>query len=109
MSFIIRHFSELMAMDWQTLAVIAVLCGGACYFIKEYLSFPPMVLFIFPVLVFFSMLAQYSFVQLEIFPPKKVDQWLMWTILASIVGTIVGLGLIAGLINLRERMEARRS
>jgi hypothetical protein len=109
MTFFLRHVNDLFAMDWQTLTVIAVLCGGACYFIKEYLSSPPMVLFIFPVLMLFSMLAQYSFIQLELFAPKKIDQWLMFTILASIVGTIVGLGLIAGVISLRERMEVRRT
>jgi hypothetical protein len=109
MSFLVKHFYDILAMDWQTLAVIVVLCGGASYFIKEYLSSPPLVILVFPVLVLFSILAQYLFVQLELFPPKKIDQWLMWTILASIVGTIVGLGLVAGLISLRERMDARRT
>jgi hypothetical protein len=109
MSFLARHFNDILGMDWQTLAVIAVLCGFAAYFIKEYLATPPLIIFVYPVLVLFSVLVQYFFTQIELFPPKKLDQWLMWTIMASICGTIIGTGVIAGVITLRERLGARRA
>ena len=57
--------------DWQTLAVIAVLCAIAAYFIKEYLANPPMIIFVYPVLVFFSLLAQYLFIVTEQFRPRS--------------------------------------
>ena len=43
-------------------------------------------------LVLFSLLAQYFFIVMETFPPKKLDQWLMWTIMATICGNIAGIG-----------------
>lgn len=109
MSFLVRHFNEILGMDWQTLAVIAVLCAFAAYFIKDYLASPPLVIFIYPLLVLFSVLVQYLFTQVELFPPKKLDQWLMWTIIASICGTIIGTCVVAGMVTLRERFGGRRA
>jgi hypothetical protein len=109
MSFLLQHLDGLLATDWRTLIVIAVLCGFAAYFIKEYLANPPMVIFVYPLLVLFSLLAQYFFTVMETFPPKKLDQWLMWTIMSTIIGTITGTGLIAGLVHWRERAGNRQS
>jgi hypothetical protein len=103
MDILIKHVEGLLSVDWRTLAVIAVLCGFAAYFIKDYLANPPMVIFVYPVLVFFSVLAHYMILQAEIYQPKKLDQWLMWTVLASIGGTFVGIVLVATLATMRER------
>ena len=109
MSFLIKHIDNLLTMDWQTLVVLAVLCALAAYFIKEYLANPPMVIFVYPVLLFFSMLVQYLFILGELYPPKKLDQWLMWTIMASICGTIVGTVLVAGFGRSRIEQASRRA
>jgi ABC-type phosphate transport system permease subunit len=90
MSFLIKHIDNLLTMDWQTFVALAVLCAFASYFIKEYLATPPMVIFVYPVLLCFAILIQYVFIQAELYPPNKLDQWLMWTIIASICGTILG-------------------
>jgi hypothetical protein len=55
------------------------------------------------VLVLFSVLVEQIFIHAELFQPKKLDQWLMWTIIASICGTVAGTCLVAGLARLRER------
>jgi hypothetical protein len=99
---LLKHFDNIVGMDWQTLAVICLLCGVAAYFLKEYLANPPMIIFVYPLLVLLSILVQYGFLAAEIFPPKKLDQWLMWTILASICGTIAGTVIVAVVIVLRE-------
>ena len=109
MSLIAKHFNELLAMDWQTICVIAVLCGLASYFIKEYLANPPLIIFVYPVLVLLSILIQYSFSQAQLYAPKKIDQWLMWTILASICGTFIGIVLVALLAIMRDRAGMRRA
>src|SRR5437763_17223103 len=96
-------------MDWQTLVVLAVLCAFAEYFIKEYLASPPMVILVYPVLLFFAILIQYVFIQAELYPPNKLDQWLMWTIIASICGTIVGTVSVACFGTLNERAVSRRA
>lgn len=103
MDILIKHAEGLLSVDWRTLAVIAVLCGFAAYFIKDYLANPPMVIFVYPVLVFFSVLTHYLIVLAETYQTKKLDQWLMWTVLASIGGTFAGTLLVALLATLRER------
>jgi hypothetical protein len=109
MSFLIKHIDGLLAMDWQTLTVLAVICALGSYFIKDYLTNPAMIVFVYPVLLFFSILVQYLFMLAELYPPKKLDQWLMWTIMASICGTIMGTGLVAGIAAFRDRDVSRRA
>jgi hypothetical protein len=103
MDALLRHVEGLMAMDWSTIIVVCVLCGLASYFLKEYLANPPMIVFVYPVLVALSLLAQYLFTISDLYAPKKLDQWLMWTILATICGTVVGTGLVGALAALRDR------
>ena len=107
MDLLIRHAEGLLSVDWKTIALIAVLCGFAAYFIKDYMANPPMVIFVYPVLVFFSILAHYFIILAETYPTKKLDQWLMWTVLATICGTFVGTLLVASLASLRERFGGR--
>jgi hypothetical protein len=109
MSFLLKHLEGLMAMDWKTIAVICVLCAMACYFLKEYLANPPMIIFVYPVLVLFSMLSQYIFTLADLFVPTKLDQWLMWTILATICGTMVGTCLIGALVTIKEGPGRRKA
>jgi hypothetical protein len=108
MTILLKHIDNLLMMDWQTLTVLAVLCAVAAYFIKDYLSNPIMIIFVYPVLLLFSVLTEYCFLQAELYPPKKLDQWLMWTILASICGTIVAMVFVAGLAAYRDRFGGRR-
>jgi len=91
-----------MMIDHPTIIVIAVLCVLAAYFVKEYLAAPPMIIFVYPVLVLFSILFQYAFILVDLYPPNKMDQWLMWTIMATICGNVAGLGLVAWLASLRD-------
>lgn len=107
MSLLGKHIDNLLLMDWQTVVLLAVLCAGAAFFIKEYLAQPLFVIFVYPFLLLFSVLAQYSFGQAELFSPKKLDQWLMWTILAAIIGTSIGTALVAAIAALRDRPRSR--
>jgi hypothetical protein len=109
MPIILNHIENIIATDRPTLAVICVLCALVAYFLKEYLANPPMIIFVYPVLVLFSLLVHYFVVLMEIYPPKKLDQWLMWTILATICGTIVGTVLVAGLAMLRDGLNRSRT
>src|SRR5262245_54421838 len=104
----IKIIETMISMDWQTLLVLATLCALAAYFIKEYLANPPMIVFVYPVLVFFSYLVQQAFIALDAYPPKKLDSWLMWTIMAAIIGNMVGTGLVACLGRLRDYLGSGR-
>jgi hypothetical protein len=105
----LQHLPAMISMDWPTLAVIFVLCGFAAYFLKEYLANPPMIVFVYPVLVALSILFQYFVILLEIYPPSKLDQWLMWTIMASICGNITGVALVAAVAGLRDGFDRKRT
>jgi len=67
---------------------------------------PPLIIFVYPVLVTCSILAQYGFNVLEVYPNNRLDQWLMWTIMAAIGGTIVGIGLVSGAVIAKEKLSS---
>ena len=98
----------LLQIDWQTIAALALICAVAAFFIKDCLDHPPFVMFIYPCLLIFSILAQYFFLQAGLFTPKKLDQWLTWTLLASTCGTLFGTGLLAAVAIVRDRSGNRR-
>ncbi|HWB43857.1 MAG TPA: hypothetical protein VG900_00285 [Hyphomicrobiaceae bacterium] len=105
MSVLLKHIDGILSMDVATLVVIAVLCAAASWIIKEYLSNPLMFMVVFPVLFCISVLIQYAFILGEFYAPNRIDQWLMWTILAGIGGTVLGT-VIVGLCCMLQ--EARR-
>lgn len=108
MSKFISHVEGILSPDWATLAVVAVLCAIAAYVVKEYLAHPPMIVFVYPIMIFFALAGYYVFSATEQFNPKKIDQWLMWTILASICGTVIGIVAVTLLAALREKLGRRR-
>jgi Na+/phosphate symporter len=108
MSTFISHLEGIVSPDLATLGVIAVLCAIASYAIKEYLAHPPMIIFVYPGMIFCGLTAYYLFVVTEQFNTKKLDQWLMWAILASICGTVIGIILVSLLAAFREKVGSRR-
>jgi hypothetical protein len=102
-----KEIEHLISMDWQTLVVLAILCVIAAYFIRDFLASPPMIVFVYPLLVLFSVLAQHGFLYLEAYPPKKLDAWLMWTVISAIVGNFAALLVVAVLGRLREMLGSR--
>jgi hypothetical protein len=105
---LISHLGSIVTPHWATLAVVGLLCAVAAYVLKEYLAHPPMIIFVYPVMVFFSLAAYYLFVVTEQLNPKKIDQWLMWAILASICGTVIGIVAVRASAPLRERLGGPR-
>lgn len=103
----VKEIENLISMDWQTLVVLAVLCVLAAYFIREFLANPPMIVFVYPLLLALSVLAQHGFIYLEMYPPKKLDAWLMWTVISAIIGNFVGLLVVACLGRLRDMLGSR--
>jgi hypothetical protein len=102
MTVLLKHVDGILSIDLPTLIVIAVLCGAAAWVIKEYLSNPLMFLAVFPALFLISVLIQYAFILGELYVPNKIDQWLMWTILAGIGGTVLGIVVVGCCCKLQE-------
>ena len=65
MSFLSRHIDNLLQLDRQTIAALALICAVAAFFIKDCLRHPPFVIFIYPLLLAFSILTQYFFCRLN--------------------------------------------
>jgi hypothetical protein len=105
MDLLFKHLSNIYAMDRPTLAVIAALCLIAAYALKGYMANPVLVVFAYPVLFILSVLVQYIFILGEVYVPRKLDQWLMWTIMASICGNIAGIAIVAGLGRLADALS----
>ena len=98
---VIKHLNNIYAMDQATLGTLCALCTVSAYALKDYLAFPIMAIFSLPVLFLCSVLVQYTFILGELYVPRKLDQWLMWTILAAICGNMIGITVVAGLGHLR--------
>jgi len=101
---VIKHLSNIYSMDRPTLGVICALCAIAALALKDYLASPIFVIFAYPVLFILSVLVQYLFILGEFYPPRKIDQWLMWTIMASICGNIAGITVVAWFSRAREAL-----
>jgi hypothetical protein len=93
---LIKHIYNIIEMDRATLGVIGGLCLMSAYALKDYMANPVLIIFVYPVLFLFSVLIQYGIISLELYPPRKLDQWLMWTIMASICGNILAIAFVAG-------------
>jgi hypothetical protein len=71
---------------------------------KEYLARPSLIIFVYCVLVACSILAQYGFNLLQVDPNNRLDQWLMWTIMAASCGTIFGIGWLTGAVSTKQKL-----
>jgi hypothetical protein len=100
---LLQLVDTLRSTDWVTLGILAATCGIASLFLKDYLALPPTIIFIYPFLILFSLLAYHSFIYFEVYPTTKLDQWLLWTILSGISGILVGTILIGTYSALRYR------
>lgn len=106
MSFL-DHLERIVTPDMGTLAVVAVLCAIAAYFIKDYLANPPLIIFVYPVMILCSLVFYYVFLETGQFNGKRLDQWLMWTILSSMVGTGLSIGTLLVAILFLDRAQER--
>jgi hypothetical protein len=106
---LLRHLDNILAMDRPTLVVIAVLCMITGYFLKEFMANPVLIVFVYPVLFVCSVLCQYGIILMEVYPPHKLDLWLMWTVFGCIAGNITGIAIAAGLGRLLDRLRLSRT
>ena len=100
---LIKHLQNICAIDWPTLGVIAALCVATAYAIREYLAHSMLALLALPVLFVASVITQYLFIVGEVYIPNKLDQWLMWTVIATICGNMIGIAIVAAAGRLKDR------
>lgn len=98
---LVTHIDNICATDWLTLATILLFCVATALALKEYVA-PVLAILALPLLFLGSVLVHYSFVLGQVYIPNKLDQWLMWTVLASICGNMIGIAVIAAIGRLRD-------
>ncbi len=100
-----KHLSNIYAMDRATLAIICVLCLMSAAIIKEYMANAAFIVFVYPLLAVLSVLIHYAILQAELFPPRKLDQWMMWTIFSTVCGNVAGIIVVALIGRVRESLR----
>jgi hypothetical protein len=108
MNELITHIDNICATEWPTLAIILLFCAATAFALKEYVA-PALAILALPMLFLASVLIHYSFMLGQFYIPSKLDQWLMWTVLASICGNMIGITVIAAIGRLRDRAVPRLS
>ena len=88
---------------------MCVLCAVAAFALKDYLAIPIFVIFAYPVLFIVQFLFNTLFILGEFYLPRKIDQWLMWTIMASICGNIAGITVVAWFSRARDALTTPQS
>ncbi|MBX9588997.1 MAG: hypothetical protein K2X43_06820 [Hyphomonadaceae bacterium] len=99
---IIKHLGNIYAIDRPTLGLIAALSAVSAFVLRDYMANAVFAIFSFPVLFTCSVLVQYIFILGDVYVFGRMDQWAMWTIIASIVGNIAGIALVAWFGRLRD-------
>jgi hypothetical protein len=103
MDFILKHAVGIISIDKPTLMFFLVICAAASWIVKDSLANSGMIIVMVPFLLILSMVTYYLFLQGEFVITNKLQSWLLWCIVASTVGLVVGLGIIAGITRLLDR------
>ncbi len=106
METLIKHMTNIVEVDGSTFLVILMICCAAMWFIREGLANPAMIVFIFPFVFLLSLTFYYVFAQFELFASNKMEQWLMWAIMAGSLGVSIGIGSVALLARFWDRPNA---
>ena len=56
---LVKHLSNIYAMDGSSLTLIAVLCAISAYTLKDFMANSMMLIFVYPVVFLLSVVVQY--------------------------------------------------
>ena len=107
MEMLLKHLTNIVEVDEATMLIIIMICGLAVWLIRENLANPIMIIFIFPLIWFLSLLFYYIFANQELFMSNRIDQWLMWVLMAGSLGVSIGIALVAACAHYWDRPTAR--
>ena len=107
MNILMKHLQEAAEIPAGTMALISLMCGIAMYFVRSHLVIPGMVVVVYPMVLAFSVLANYGLIKLELFALNRYDQWLICTITSATIGVIGGLIVAAILARIFEHFQTK--
>ena len=82
-------------LDSSTWVLFTLICGSAVWLMRNHLANILTVILIFPLVMALSIAINYVAATNGLFDPKKMSDWMIWTIIAATAGTMFGLAIIA--------------
>ncbi len=99
------HLTAMFDVSGGTLFLFCMICGTSVWLIRNSLASSAAALLIFPAGMFLTLLVNYFMLSNGMFDPKKMADWLIWTIMAATVGSLSDIGLTAAIAQLWDRNE----
>jgi uncharacterized protein YacL len=106
-SYLLQQLNAATDISMGTLTLIAFMCSVGMYFIRPHLVIPALSIIFLPFFIIFSVAAFASLTLLEVFPLNKMDQWLICTILAATIGTVIGLLFVIAVSKVIDYLQSR--
>jgi hypothetical protein len=103
MSSIGTHLTAMFDVSGGTWFLFCLISGIAVWLIRNSLASSITVIFIFPTVLFLALLVNHICLFNGLFDPKKMADWLIWTIMAATAGTLGGIGLAAAIAQFWDR------
>ena len=109
MSYLYAYLQDVLDIPASTATLIGIMCSAAMYFIRQQLAMPAMVFVLGPLTFSLSLMVNYVFAKLELFPLAQADQWLIATIFSATIGVTLGLCLAALLARATDKSQSAQS
>jgi hypothetical protein len=87
-----EHLSAMLDVGGSTLFLFTLICGGAVFLISSKVASVFTLVAVFPMAMLLSIVTYYICAVLGLFDPKKMADWLVWTIMAGTSGTMLVIG-----------------
>jgi hypothetical protein len=100
------HLTAMVDVGTSTLMLFAMICGAVVWLMRNHLANILTVVLIFPLVFGLSLVFNYISMIFGFFDPKKMADWMIGTISAATVGTLVGLAIISVCARMWERQPA---
>jgi hypothetical protein len=94
---------DFYVLDKTTVSVVLIFCGWAAYTIRDKLTNPASLIILYPIFVFIGLSIYALAANFNWFSPKRMVEWLTYTVLSASIGAIVGILLVAVLRSVQDR------
>jgi hypothetical protein len=106
METISAHLAAMVDIDTSTFMLFGLICGSAVWLMRNHLANILTVILIFPLVLGLSLIVNYICLQMGLFDPKKMADWMIGTISAATVGLMGGLAIMSVTARMWERQPA---
>jgi hypothetical protein len=87
-----EHLGAMFDVGGSTLVLFTLICGSAVFLISNKVASVFTLIAIFPMAMLLSLVTYYACTVMGLFDPKKMADWLIWSIMAATSGTMIVIG-----------------